>query len=104
MTAADNAEALREKSREWSAVGELQMKLLPHCLAHIGARVMLLIKGTPVFTLDEHLSHVLTPAQARLIANKLKIAADEAEAMERRGCRLQHVANDIPTTILERSK
>lgn len=43
----------------------------------------------------------LTPEQARLLANRLKIAADEAEAMQRRVQRHQRPTQEIPTTTTE---
>lgn len=94
----DDSQTLLEQSRDWCQIGTFDFKLLPHYPGNVGPRVWFLIKGTPVFCLDARSSHLLTPEQARLLANRLKIAADEAEAMQRRMQRHKHGAGEIPTT------
>jgi hypothetical protein len=98
VTVTDDTDTLREQSRDWCHIGTFDFKLLPHHLDAFGPRIMFLIKGTPVFCMDSRSSHVLTPGQARLMANRLKIAADEAEAMQRRMQRTKRAADEIPTT------
>jgi hypothetical protein len=101
----DDPQTLREQSRDWCQIGTFDFKLLPHYPGNVGPRVWFLIKGTPVFCLDARSSHLLTPEQARLLANRLKIAADEAEAMQRRMQRHKPVADEIPTTTtMEKSR
>lgn len=96
----DDIDVLREQSRDWITIGTLDFKLLPHHPGNIGPRIWFLIKGTPVFCLDARASHNLTPEQARLLANRLKIAADEAEAMARRVQRLKRTDDEIPITTM----
>lgn len=101
----DDTDTLREQARDWCHISTFEFRLLPHCIDALGPRIMFLIKGTPVFALDARSSHNLTPEQARLLANRLKIAADEAEAMQRRVQRLKRAADEIPTTThMEKSR
>lgn len=97
VTVTEDTDTLREQSRDWCHIGTLDFKLLPHHLDAFGPRIMFMIKGTPVLCMDSHSSHVLTPGQARLLANRLKIAADEAEAMQRRVQRHKRAAGESLT-------
>lgn len=68
---------LREQSREPVSLGDCSAQFLPHYLAG-EARVFIVID-------DKALN--LTATKARLAAQRLTLAADEAEAMQRRAQR-----------------
>lgn len=82
-------------SHDWHAQGTFSFKLLSHHLDAFGARVMLLIKDYPARDPTAHTSHILSPEQMRMVANLFKIAADEAEASERRAQRHIRLINKI---------
>ncbi len=70
-------------------VGHCTLSLLPHHLHTVGPRVFLVVE-TP--SLHEPVN--LTPDQARLLADRLKMAACEAETKTKRALRRAQLLNN----------
>lgn len=64
-------------------IGRCRFSFAPHAIDHIGARVFLTVDEPPL-----RMSINLSASDARLLADRLKIAACEAEALGRRPRRM----------------
>jgi hypothetical protein len=76
-----------EQSREPMRLGHCAATFVPHCISGIGARVFMVID-----TKGAHEIINLSADDARRIADRLKIAACEAEAIGRKRQRTQELS------------
>ena len=79
MDSAPEIKTPAERAREPMQLGSCAVQFVPHYLPGVGARVFLIISDREI-----HKSINLSADDARRIADRLKIAACQAESYERR--------------------
>lgn len=83
--------AQRLGAREEFRLGALRVQLIPHCLPGVGPRVFVTLTESPESWVGN-----LAPAQLRELADRLKLAACEAEVLARRARPAEAATPDAP--------